>query len=324
MGETETTQKGLDAFATESNGTSDSEKQSGPSASSTQSQSSGPSQLLKDQIEAVNEYISDSFGKKFEQLSGTISPEKMELPIASNIPEPFDVVPNTVGPWTLDFRGEETLTYKTSCSAFDDGYGGGVQLLRMKLINNVRGANRDGKWLVYVESLRGFTNPELIRNADTSDERFLTSVRGHNVKENPGDAGFRSGALIKREDPTEALHWLLTQLCGFRPFAKSTLETDEPPGNWECALKTGTGVGWEQLSPKGWPGNSLCVRADYRGVRFYYRRDESPLPDDRYQEIPTADRVPEAFLESTEDCLISTRLPVAAFPIASGLLEVVP
>lgn len=225
--------------------------------------------------------------------------------VTNNLPEGIDALPMSIGNWKLATRGDDHLIYAADGRAFDERWGDGGAIHRVRVNLNDRGANRDDLYHRSSETLVGYTNGKQIRNASADDSGPLLSVPGHSVQNNKGDHACLHGTAHKSETRYEAavdliayLHFTPTPLANYVPL--------EPETGWKLTMIEPRTASWQASAPNEIPKDHLRLSLTPSRITLQAFDPEDSLPDRDSVPVPSFDALPESAFSSEET---STTLP---------------
>lgn len=259
-----TEQSGLSSFTGQADSTTEQTSQRKEAKSSTTSRGSKQSRpgersaKLDPLYERVRPLLSETYPELVEL--GLVKPLDKEVPYATNrLPEGIDVLPLTVGSWTLLHRDDETVLYGTDGRAYDERFGKGGALQSMKVYLNNRGCNSDGQYNQTSSTVVGYTNGQQIRDTTLEGPKAMWGIRGHNPQKNSGDYARYGGVDNKSDSLKEAVSKLVADLY-MTPAPIGKYVPQNPESGWELKKLSPTTANWTRSAPPNTEKSNLKFR----------------------------------------------------------------
>lgn len=288
-----TEQQALTAFQ---NAETETTEKSPTGTSSTQTRTTPPQKQVKTGeggpldtfYEDVNEEA-ERYPAVLQELQPTTPLEPPSGSFVTNrLPEGIKALPVSVGNWRLAARETDHLIYAADGRAFDERWGDGGALHRVRVNLNDSGANRDDLYHRRSETLAGYTNGKQIRNASVDDTGPLLNVPGHSVQNNQGDYACLHGTGHKSETRYEAAVDLITYLH-FTPTPLANYVPLEPETGWELTKLGPRTATWQAPAPDETPKERLRLSLTPSRITLQAFDAEDSLPDRDSVPVPSFD-----------------------------------
>lgn len=228
--------------------------------------------------------------------------------VTNGIPENVPALPASVGNWKLVVKGGEPIIYAADGRAYDERWGSGGAIHRVRVNLNNKGVNRDDQFHRSSESLVGFTNGEQIRNASADDTGPLLKVPGHSVQNNQGDFACLHGTEHKSEDIYDAVVDLLLHLH-VTPTPLTNYVPTDPETDWELTKLVPRTAVWQASAPEWLSKDKLRLALMSGRVVLSAYDDSDSLPDRLRSAVPTFSEKTESIVTATER---GTNIPAAS------------
>jgi hypothetical protein len=219
--------------------------------------------------------------------------------ITNGLPERIPALPASVGNWRLVVKSKEAIIYAADGKAYDERWGSGGAIHRVRMNLNNRGINSDGQFHRSSESLVGFTNGQQIRNASADDTGPMLNVPGHSVKDNKGDFACLHGTEHKSEDIYNAVVDLLVHLH-VTPTPLANYVPLEPDTSWELTKLVPRTVVWKAPAPKQLSKDQLRLTLTSGRVVLSAYDESDSHPDRIRSAVPTFCEENESIVTPTE------------------------
>lgn len=277
--------------------------------------SSNPLDPLYEEVEAEATRIPDPV----HGLDVTVPlAEPPESFITNNVPDEVAALPVEVGNWEVATAGDDHVIYGVDGKAYDERWGSGGGVERVRVYLNDSGANRDDLYSRCNETVIGYENSNQVRNTDLDETGPLIGVRGHSPQNNEGDYAVLSGTKKKTETMNEAVIDLLVYLH-FTPVPLVNYVPTDPDTVWELTKLSITGATWKAPAPAKSPKETLALSINDTTLRLYAYNEEDSGPDRHRSPTPTLGTIPESVLPDVDTI---TELPAlsAGIPIVTEVV----
>lgn len=228
--------------------------------------------------------------------------------ITNGVPEGVPALPASVGNWKLAVKDEESIIYAADGEAYDERWGNGGAIHRVRMNLNNGGINRDDLFHRSSESLVGFTNGKQIRNASVDDTGPLLNVPGHSVGNNKGDFACLHGTEHKSDAIYDAVVDLLLHLH-VTPTPLTNYVPMEPETDWELTKLVPRTVVWKAPAPEWLSKDELRLSLTSSQVALSAYNDSDSLPDRLRSAVPTSSEENESIVTAGER---GTSIPAAS------------
>ncbi len=287
-------QQSLDAFQTEEDDTTtERQRQSKPTQTQETTASKSP---LTELYETLNEASKGRLLAEAHDLSisRAVEPETRRH-TTKNIPDGVPSLPFEIGQWELAVAEPDQVIYATSGDAYDYRWGEGGGLYGIEVYLNNRGANRDGKYHRYAQTLVGFENGDQIQRKDVDSPDDLVSVRGFSPGDNDGDFGVSTGTQTRAETAEEAVIDLLLHLHQ-HPGAFGRYVDREPETDWTLHKLSPRSARWVADAPNTVDDDTLSLVVTESKLRIKSNDEDAPAHETTYYGLPEIASVPETLI----------------------------
>jgi hypothetical protein len=273
--------------------TADSQSESGSAGSS-----DGPLAGLYEDIRAAATGLPDALLEN--SVTVPLEPPSGGF-VTNGVPEGIPALPASVGNWKLAVKERESIIYSADGKAYDERWGNGGAIHRVRVNLNDGGVNRDDLYHRSSESLVGYTNGDRIRNASVDDTGPLLKVPGHSVGNNEGDFACLHGTEHKSESIYEAAVDLLLHLH-VTPTPLSNYVPMEPDSGWELTKLTPRNAVWRAPAPEQLSRETVQISLAAGRVTLSAYDESDSLPDRLRSAVPTFSEETETITTAEEGC----------------------
>jgi hypothetical protein len=298
MSDTDTpNQQQLNAFETASSDSIDSTTEQQTSSEATAKSDTEPqTSPLTELYETLNEAASNQLPPEAHALSipRPLEPETRRH-TTKDLPDSIPALPFEIGQWELAVAEPDQVIYATSGDAYDYRWGEGGGLYGIEVYLNNRGANRDGKYHRYAQTLVGFENGDQIQRKDVDSPDDLVSVRGFSPGDNDGDFGVSTGTQTRAETAEEAVIDLLLHLHQ-HPGAFGRYVDREPETDWTLHKLSPRSARWVADAPNTVDDDTLSLVVTESKLRIKSNDEDAPAHETTYYGLPEIASVPETLI----------------------------